>query len=313
MSEQKIYDIAIVGGGPGGCTAAIYAMRAAMDTVIFEHATMGGSIVNSNIVENWPGIKSTIGAEFGMLLAEHVNEYKPVIINQKITTIVSGEVYHTLKAEDGSETRAYAVILATGGSPRFLNVPGEFAYIGKGVSYCGTCDGFFFRNKVATVIGGGDTAAEEALHLAKICSKVYMVHRRDQLRSCTLLQRQILENANIEMVWNTVVEEIKGDDNGVTAVATKNMVTGETGEIITDGVFIFVGFNPNNSIVPAGIELTPEGYVKTDSKCATAVPGIFAVGDLKDNYARQLIIAAGDGSIAALAAAAYVEKVKAAL
>lgn len=313
MSEQKIYDIAIVGGGAGGCTAAIYAMRAAMDTVIFERTMMGGSIVNSNIVENWPGIKSTTGAEFGMLLSEHVNEYKPVIINQKITSIAPGEVYHTLKAEDDSETRAYAVILATGGSPRFLKAPGEFAYIGKGVSYCGACDGFFFRNKVVTVVGGGDTAAEEALHLAKICSKVYMVHRRDQLRSCRLLQRQILENAKIEMVWNTVVEEIKGDDNGVTAVATKNVVTGETGEIVTDGVFIFVGFNPNNSIVPTGIELTPEGYVKTDYKCATAVRGIFAVGDLKDNYARQLIIAAGDGSVAALAATAYVEHLKATL
>lgn len=313
MSQQKIYDIAIVGGGAGGCTAAIYTMRAAMDTVIFERTMMGGSIVNSNIVENWPGIKSTTGAELGMLLSEHVNEYKPVIINQKITAILPGETYHTLIAEDGSETRAYAVIMATGGSPRFLNAPGEFTYIGKGVSYCGTCDGFFFRNKIVTVIGGGDTAAEEALHLAKICSKVYIVHRRDQLRSCTLLQRQILENANIEMVWHTVVEEIKGDDDGVTAVATKNVVTGETGEIITDGVFIFVGFNPNNSIVPAGIELTPEGYVKTDNKCATAVHGIFAVGDLKDNYARQLIIAAGDGSVAALASAAYVENLKAAL
>lgn len=310
MSEQKIYDIAIVGGGAGGCTAAIYAMRAAMDTVVFERAMMGGSIMNSNIVENWPGIKSTTGAEFAMMLAEHVDEYKPMIIPNRVQSIIPGEVYHTLVTEDGSETRAHAVILATGGSPKFLNVPGEFPYVGKGVSYCATCDGFFFRDKVVTVVGGGDTAAEEALYLAKMCSKVYMVHRRDQLRASKILQQHVLENPKIEMVWDTVVEEIKGDGNEVKSLAIKNVKTEITKEFITDGVFIFVGFSPNNDMVPDGIELTQEGYVITDNKCATDIEGIYAVGDLKHNYARQLIIAAGDGSIAALAATAYVENLK---
>lgn len=310
MSEQKIYDIAIVGGGAGGCTAAIYAMRAAMSTVVFERAIMGGSIMNSNIVENWPGIKSTTGPEFAMMLAEHVDEYKPDIVSSKVIEIKAGGIYHTLKAENGSETRAHTIILATGGSPKFLSVPGEFPYVGKGVSYCATCDGFFFRNKIVTVVGGGDTAAEEALYLAKMCSKVYMIHRRDQLRASKILQQHVLENPKIEMVWNTVVEEIKGDGNEVKSVAINNVATGESEELITDGVFIFVGFNPNNNIVPPGIELTQEGYVMTDYKCATPIDGIYAIGDLKHNFARQLVIAAGDGAVAALAATNYVENLK---
>lgn len=310
MSEQKIYDIAIIGGGAGGCTAAIYAMRAAMDTVVFERTLMGGSIMNSNIVENWPGIKQTTGAEFAVMLAEHVAEYNPVVISSKVTEIIPGEVFHTLKAEDGSETRAYAVIVATGGSPKFLNAPGEFPYAGKGVSYCATCDGFFFRNKIVTVVGGGDTAAEEALYLAKMCSKVYMVHRRDQLRASRILQQHILANPKIEMVWNTVVEEVKGNGEEVKSIAVKNVETGETKDIVTDGVFVFVGFTPNSQVMPDGVELTPEGYVMTDYKCATAIEGIYAVGDVKHNYARQLVIAAGEGSIAALAATAYVENLK---
>ena len=310
MSEQKIYDIAIVGGGAGGCAAAVYAMRAMMDTVIFERAVMGGSIMNSNTVENWPGIKSTTGAEFAMLLSEHVAEYKPAIISSRVKEISPGEKYHTLVTEDGNETKAHAVILATGGSPKFLNASGEFPYVGKGVSYCATCDGFFFRDKTVTVIGGGDTAAEEALYLAKMCAKVYMIHRRDQLRASKILQQHVLENPKIEMVWDTVVEEIKGDGNEVKSIAVKNVKTDVTKEFLTDGVFIFVGFSPNNDIVPDGIEMNHEGYVMTDYKCATALCGIFAIGDLKHNFARQLVIAAGDGATAALAATAYVENLK---
>lgn len=310
MTEHKIYDIAIVGGGAGGCTAAIYAMRAAMDTVMFERTMVGGSIMNSNIVENWPGIKQTTGAEFAMLLAQHVDEYKPVIVPQRVVEIIPDDYYHIIKTEDGNETRAHAVILATGGSPKFLRVPGEFDYVGKGVSYCGTCDGFFFRDRVVTVIGGGDTAAEEALYLAKMASKVYMVHRRDQLRASKILTKHILENPKIEMVWDSVVEEIKGDGAEVKSLALKNVKTGEIREVGTDGVFVFVGFSPNNDIVPGGVEMTAEGYVITDYKRATAIEGIFAVGDLMHNFARQLVIAAGDGSVAALAATLYVENLK---
>lgn len=313
MTKQKIYDIAIVGGGAGGCTAAIYAMRAAMDTVVFERTMMGGSIMNSSIVENWPGIKSTTGAEFAMMLAEHVDYYKPKVVSSMVTEITPGETYHTLKTEDGSEVLAHAVILATGGSPRFLKVPGEFDYAGKGVSYCGTCDGFFFRNKVVTIVGGGDTAAEEALYLAKIASKVYMVHRRDQLRASKVLAENVLGNHKIEMVWDSVVEEIKGDGNEVTSITVKNLKTQKSTDLVTDGVFVFVGFNPNNAVAPKGVRKTREGYIKTDYKCATAVEGIFAIGDLKVNYARQLVVAAGDGCIASLAATAYVENLKTSL
>lgn len=310
MTEERIYDIAIIGGGAGGCTAAIYAMRATMDTVVFEKSMMGGSIMNSNIVENWPGIKTTTGAEFAMLLADHMDMYKPDIINHNVVEVIPGENYHSIKTDDDNIIQAHTVILATGGKPRFLNVPGEFTYVGKGVSYCATCDGFFFRDKIVTVIGGGDTAAEEALYLAKMATKVYMIHRRDKLRACRLLQKHILENPKIEIVWDSIVEEIKGDENEVKSVAVKNLKTEETKKIITDGVFIFVGFNPNNQIAPPSIELTHEGYVMTDYKCSTNIEGIYAIGDLKHNFARQLVVAAGDGCIAALAATAYVENFK---
>lgn len=311
MSDKKIYDIAVIGGGAGGITATIYAMRAMMDTVVFEGGLMGGTIMNSNIVENWPGQVSTTGPELGMTWVNHVDHYKPAMVANKVTDILPDEdEYHTIITDDKQEYYAHAVILATGGSPKFLNVPGEFPYVGKGVSFCGTCDGFFFRGKVVTVIGGGDTACEEALYLAKMASKVYMVHRRDELRASRILQKHVLENPSIEMIWDTVVEEIQGDDVEVKSLKLNNLKTRETRILETDGVFIFVGFSPNNSIVPGGIEMTREGYVMTDYKCETAIPGIFAIGDLKHNFARQLIIAAGDGSTAALAATAYVENLK---
>lgn len=310
MSKQKIYDIAIVGGGAGGCTAAIYAMRALMDTVVFEKTMMGGSIMNSNIVENWPGVKSTTGPELAMMWAEHVDEYKPAVVLSQVLEILPGEKYHIVKTENGDKTYAHAVILAPGGTPRFLKVPGEFAYAGKGVSYCATCDGFFFRDKVVTVVGGGNTAAEEALYLAKMASKVYMVHRRDQLRASKILQNHVLQNPKIEMLWDSIVEEIKGDGNEVQSLVIKNVKTDEVTELITSGVFVFVGFTPNNSIVPNGVELTQEGYVMTDYACATNIAGIYAVGDLKYNFSRQLVVAAGDGCTASLAATCYVENLK---
>jgi len=198
-----------------------------------------------------------------------------------------------------------------GGSPLKLGVPGEDKYYGKGVSYCATCDGFFFRNKTVVVVGGGDTAMEEALYLAKLCKQVYVVHRRDALRASRILQQRVFGECKIEVLWNTVVTEIKANDDGVCAVDLSNTRTAETRQLPIDGVFIFIGFSPNNTLVPAGIAKDADGYVVTDEKCETRIPGIYVVGDLRQKYARQIVIAAADGCTAALAAAHYVEEKKA--
>jgi thioredoxin reductase (NADPH) len=193
-----------------------------------------------------------------------------------------------------------------------LNIPGEDEYYGKGISYCAVCDGFFFRNKTVVVVGGGDTAAEEGLYLAKLCRQVYLVHRRDQLRAGMILQQRVKAECKMEVIWNTVATAIKADADGVTAVELKDVNTGQKKELATDGVFIFIGFDPNNQLVPAGTKKNADGYVVTDDKCETNTPGIYVIGDLREKYARQIVIAAADGATAALAAAHYVEAKKAA-
>jgi thioredoxin reductase (NADPH) len=307
MSEKKFCDLIIVGGGPGGLSAGIYAMRAALVTVLIEKGIMGGQVVMSDTVENYPGFENITGAELSQKFAEHAQSYGLKIIYDEVTDIIPGLDYHTLKMANGEEYRAYAVILATGGSPRMLNIPGEMEYYGKGVSYCGVCDGFFFRNKTVVVIGGGDTAAEEALYLAKLAQKVYMVHRRDELRAGMILQQRIKSECKIEMLWNTVCTSINAGSDGVNSVSLKSTKTAEQWDLPTDGAFIFIGFNPNNKLVPRGVKMNTEGYVITDEKCETNIPGLYVVGDLREKFARQIVVAASDGCIAALAAAHYVE------
>jgi thioredoxin reductase (NADPH) len=202
------------------------------------------------------------------------------------------------------------VILATGGSPRKLNIPGELEYHGRGVSYCATCDGFFFRGKNVVVVGGGDTALEEAIYLAKITRLVHLVHRRDALRGGRILQQRVMAEANIEILWNTIATEIMANDQGVRGVTLQDKQTGILRELPVDGVFIFIGFLPNNQLVPEGIRMDHDGYVMTDEKCETNLAGIFVIGDLRQKYARQIVTAAAEGCTAALAAALCVEMKK---
>jgi thioredoxin reductase (NADPH) len=206
--------------------------------------------------------------------------------------------------------KAHALILATGGAPRSLNIPGEHESFGKGVSYCATCDGFFFRDKAVAVIGGGDTALEDALYLSKIASKVYLIHRRDAFRGSKILQEQAFSEPRIEIVLNAVVDEIKADESGVCGLSVRDTQTGSLKELDCEGVFVLVGFSPNKDLVPEGVEMSSTGYVVTDEKCETNIPGIFAVGDLRQKYANQIVLAAADGCTAALACAHYVEAVR---
>ena len=312
MSGNEIYDLIIIGGGPGGLTAGIYAMRAALKTALIEVGLPGGQMNNSDSVENWPGEEHVGGAELAIKFSQHAQSYGLEVISQEVVDLEPGLEIHTVKLANGDQLQTHAVILATGGSPRKLDIPGEEEQYGKGVSYCAVCDGFFFRDKTVVVVGGGDTAAEEALYLAKLTKKVYLVHRRDALRASALLQQRVKAECKIEILWNSIVTEIKANDNGVNSVELQNTQTEEKIELPTDGVFIFIGFIPNNTLVPAGTKMNADGYVVTDEKCETNAPGVFVIGDLREKYFRQIVISASDGATAALAAAHYVEARKSA-
>ena len=312
MSGNEIYDLIIIGGGPGGLTAGIYAMRAALKTVLIEVGLPGGQMNNSDSVENWPGDEHIGGADLAIKFSQHAKSYGLEVISQEVVGLEPGLDFHTVKIANGESLQAHAVILATGGNPRKLDVPGEEEHYGQGVSYCAVCDGFFFRDKTVVVVGGGDTAAEESLYLAKLAKQVYLVHRRDALRASALLQQRVKAECKIEILWNSIVTEIKADDGEVCAVELQNTQSGERSELATDGVFIFIGFEPNNELVPAGTKMNANGYVVTDEKCETNAPGIFVIGDLREKYFRQIVISASDGATAALAAAHYVEARKSA-
>ncbi len=311
MSDSELYDLVIVGGGPGGLTAGIYAMRAALKTILVERGVHGGQLNNTDIVENWPGTEEITGVELAMKMSKHASAYGLEIVNRTVVSVEPGLECHTVKLDNGEVLKTYAIILGTGGSPRKLKVPGEDEYYGKGVSYCAVCDGFFFRDKTVLVVGGGDTALEESLYLAKIAKKVYIAHRRDAFRAGMILQKRVMKTHNIEILWNTVVTAIKADEGGVSGVFLQDTKTDKQKELAADGVFIFIGFEPNNALVPAGTKMDANGYVVTDEKCETNNPGIFAIGDLREKYAKQIVTAAADGCIAALAAAHYAESKKA--
>ena len=312
MSANEIYDLVIIGGGPGGLTAGIYAMRAALKTVLAEMGAPGGQMNNSNSIENWPGDVFITGGDLALKFSEHAQSYGLDMIAEEVVAIEPGLDFHSVKLANGERLPTHAIILATGGCPRKLNIPGEEEHYGKGVSYCAVCDGFFFRDKTVVVVGGGDTAAEESLYLAKLVKQVYLVHRRDALRAGALLQQRVEAECKIEILWNSVVTEIRADDKGVSAVQLQNTQNGKKSELAADGVFIFIGFEPNNKLVPAGTKMNANGYVVTDERCETNIPGIFVIGDLREKYFRQIVISASDGATAALAAAHYVETRKAA-
>ncbi len=311
MTTGNILDLLIIGSGPGGLTAGIYAARAALNTVMAEKGVPGGQVTMSDEVENWPGIENISGAELALNMSQHAQAYGIDTITREVVEIIPGSDCHQIRFDNEQLLEAHTIILGTGGSPRKLGIPGEEEHYGKGVSYCAVCDGFFFRGKTVIVVGGGDSACEEAVYLAKLASKVYIAHRRDELRAGRLLQKRVKETANIEILWNTVLTaiKVKGGD-GVGAVGLQDTVSGEQRSLDTDGVFVFVGFVPNNEIVPAAINLSDEGYVITDEKCETNIPGIYAVGDLRLKFARQIVTAAADGCTAALAAAQFVENKK---
>ncbi len=312
MAIKDKHDVIIVGAGPAGLAAGLYCQRAAMRTVLFERGLIGGQIAISKDVENYPGVEGITGFDLAERLAQHARRFGLSIISEEVAAVSAGPDLHEVRLANGDVFHAAALILASGGTARKLGVPGEREYLGSGVSYCATCDGFFFRGRTVVVVGGGDTAVEEALYLARLAKKVYLVHRGSKLRAVGLLQNRLLAEPVIEIIWNTIVTQIKGNSRTVEAVSLENVGTGQQWELPVDGVFIFIGFSPNNLLVPPEVRINELGFVVTDEKCETSVPGIFAAGDLRKKYANQIVIAAGDGALAALAAANYVEMRKAA-
>jgi len=311
MANHETYEVIIVGGGPAGLAAGLYCKRAALKTVLFEKGLLGGQIAISKDVENYPGVEGITGFDLAEKMVHHALSFDLSVIQQEVAEVSAGLDLHLVRLANGDTFRTVALILAAGGSVRKLGIPGEAEYLASGVSYCATCDGFFFRDKTVVAVGGGDTAVEEALYLAKLTRKVYLVHRKNALRASKILQDRLMAEPKIEIIWNTIITEIKGDGKTMNAVSFENTETGEKGEIPADGIFIFVGYSPNNKLIPPEVRMNEQGYVITDEKCATNTPGIFAVGDLRQKFANQIVVAAADGCIAALAAAHYVEMKKA--
>ncbi len=307
MAIDETYEVIIVGGGPAGLTAGIYCKRAALKTVLFEKGLPGGQIAISKEVDNYPGLEGITGFDLAEKLVHQAASFGLRVIQQEVAAIKCGTELHSVRLASGELLHTVALIIAVGGTLRKLGITGEAEYHGTGVSYCATCDGFFFRDKTVVVVGGGDTAVEEAVYLSRLAKKVYLVHRKNTLRASSILQSRLMSEPGIEVIWNTIITEIRGDGRGVEAVSYENTETGEKGELQADGVFILIGYSPNNQLVPPEVRINEQGFVITDDKCETSVPGVFAVGDLRRQFANQIVVAASDGCIAALAAAHYVE------
>jgi thioredoxin reductase (NADPH) len=297
------YEVVIIGGGPAGLTAGLYTSRAGLKSILIERGMFGGQIVNAALVENYPGFPDGIsGADLGSLMHQQATKYGLETVTAEVSGLKLGKPYKVTTSEGGFE--ADAIIIAAGSEYLKLGVPGEETLLGHGVSYCATCDGFFFRGKEVAVVGGGDTAITDALELAQHASKVYVIHRRDQLRAGKVLGQRAFYEPKIEFIWDTVVEKIMGEQL-VKALSLRNVKTKRLSTLEVAGVFVAVGLKPNSQPFAEVIKLSKTGHIATDELMATSAKGIFAAGDIRRNSARQITSAVGDGATAALSAFSY--------
>lgn len=291
-----MYDVVIIGAGPGGLAAAIYAQRAELSAVVLERAPVaGGQIINTYEVDNYPGIPGVSGFALAEKMQEHCNRLGVTFKEAEVQEITDEGAYKKIMLEGGEVLETKTIIAATGAVNKTLGVPGEEELAGMGVSYCATCDGAFFKNRVTAVVGGGDVAVEDAIFLARGCKKVYLIHRRDSFRAAKTLVTALSKYENIELVLDSVVDEIHGEDM-VEAVSVHNVKNGEAKKLEVNGVFLAVGTKPNSELFSKLVKTTESGWIEADETCKTSCPGIYAVGDVRTKQLRQVITAAADGA-----------------
>lgn len=309
---MQIYDLIIIGGGPAGLTAAIYGARGGRKTLLFERESFGGQVAKTNFIENYPGFSSGIkGIELAEKMLDQAKRFGVEILVDEVIGICSvgacPQPYKIIKTRE-YEYQAKSIIIATGSKPKELSIPKERELVGRGISYCAVCDGPLFRNKVLGVVGGGDSAIGEALFLKNLAQKVYIIHRRDDFRAVKALKDRVLTTSGIEIIWNSIVHEIKSEGQMLTGVVVRNLKTSETKEIRLDGLFVYIGFIPNTGFVKDLLKLDEEGYIITNEDLATEIPGIFAAGDVRKKNLYQISTAVGDGALAAFNAEKYLSQ-----
>jgi len=304
VTNERHYDIVIIGAGPAGLAAGLYAARARRRTMLLERNVTGGQIALTSVIENYPGIEEVDGFELGQMMQRQAEKYGMETDYTEVTGLERRDGLHVIHTKEGDYT-AKAVILTGGADYNRLGVPGEEELIGKGVSYCATCDAAFFKDQVCAVVGGGDAAMDEGLFVTRYASKVYVIHRRDELRASRILQERAFANPKMEFVWNTVVTEIEGQET-VERLKLRNVVTNEESTLDVAAVFIFIGHHPNTDYVRAYVKMDNGGHIYVNEWMDTDVPGLFAAGDIRVNSARQVVTAAGDGATAAIRADHYI-------
>lgn len=310
-SGQQSYDVIIVGAGPAGLCAAMYAGRGMLKALTIERGAPGGELLNTDLVEDYIGFESIKGWDLAQKFTDHAKKFGAEIVTDTVESVRRApDGWFDVTTARERHYRAPAVILTAGGTPVKLGVPGEREYAGKGVSYCAVCDGAFFKGEVLAVVGGGDAAVEEADYLTRYASKVYIVHRRDRFRASRILQERAFANPKIEAVWNKRVVEVAGTERGTDHLELEDTVTGARSQLQVGGVFIFIGFNPNTGIVEGHVDHDAGGYLVTDERMMTSIPGLFAAGDVRSQLTRQVTTAVGDATTAAIAVEKYLATVK---
>lgn len=303
MLERHQSQVIIVGGGPAGLCAAMYAGRGMLRTVLLERGVPGGELLNTEWIEDYPGFKKIKGKDLAELMTDHAREFGADIRQENVESITRRpDGTFEVTTSRGLVFEAPAVILTAGGTPQKLGVPGELEYAGRGVSYCAVCDGAFFKGETIAVVGGGDAAVEEADYLTRYAEKVYLIHRRDQLRASRLLQERLFANPKIDVLWNKRVLELVGGPRGLTTVQLEDTVSGERSSLAATGCFVFIGFKPNTGFIDGHPKHDSSGYLVTDDRMMTSVPGLFAAGDVRVQLTRQITTAVGDATTAAIAA-----------
>jgi thioredoxin reductase (NADPH) len=300
------FELIIIGGGPAGLCAAMYAGRGMVPAVLLEKGIPGGELLNTELIEDYPGFESILGRELARLMTEHAKKFGAEIRQEEVESIekMDDGLFHVACAS-GSVYVAPTVILTAGGTPTKLGVPGELEYAGRGVSYCAVCDGAFFKGDTIAVVGGGDAAVEEAEYLTRYAKKVYVIHRRNEFRASKILQERLFANPKIEVIWNKVVEELRGGPKGLETVELRDTVTGEASSLAVNGCFVFIGVRPNSGLIRGHFAHDASGYIITDDRMMTSIPGLFAAGDLRVQLTRQVTTAVGDATTAAIAVEKY--------